>query len=258
MSLAACQQAFASAVADPCRPVPAGITCARGAADPARFAVYRNNVRVSLTKVLSRRFPVCERLVGTDFFTGMARLYTMGHLPASPVILGYGDDLPDFIETFGPARAIPYLDDVARIEAAWTRAYHAADTVPLDVAALATMPPAELIETILAIHPSATLVRAAHPAGSIWAAHQEPVVQPVAEWKAEAVLVVRPAFEVQVHVLPAGDADFAAMLFGGAVLRAAAERALGANPGFDFGAALVGLVSLGAFAPMSDPSGGQP
>jgi hypothetical protein len=67
------QQAFASALLDPTLPVPDGVTSARGEGDAKRFAVYRNNVAVSLAKALGQRFPVVQRLVGDAFFNGMAR-----------------------------------------------------------------------------------------------------------------------------------------------------------------------------------------
>ena len=50
------------------------------------------------------------------------------------------------------------------------------------------------------------------------------------------------------HVLPQRDAPFAAAVLEGAALGEAAEAALAAEAGFDFGAALVGLVGLGAFS----------
>ena len=75
MDLAATQDAFAAALLDPALPVPAGVTSARGKADAKRFAVYRNNVAVGLTRALASRFPVVERLVGEEFFAGMARAY---------------------------------------------------------------------------------------------------------------------------------------------------------------------------------------
>jgi len=58
MDLAETQDAFAAALLDPALPVPAGVTSARGKADEKRFAVYRNNVAVGLTRVLASRFPV--------------------------------------------------------------------------------------------------------------------------------------------------------------------------------------------------------
>ena len=127
MRFAAAQDEFAEALLHSGLPVPHGVTTSRGQADASRFAVYRNNVFVGLTKALSQRFPVTERIVGTEFFAGMSRMFARDHKPATPLIMNYGDAFPEFIEGFEPASALPYLADLARIEAAWTRAYHAAD-----------------------------------------------------------------------------------------------------------------------------------
>lgn len=242
------QSAFAAALLDPGLPLPQGITTARGVTDPLRFAVYRNNVYVGLTTALGQRFPVTKRLVGSEFFAGMARTYAADHKPATPLIIHYGDDFPDFIAAFPPAASLAYLPDVARIEVAWTRAYHAADRLPLDVAKIAAVPPERIAEMSLVPHPSAWLVRSDFPAGTIWSAHQGEAVVPVTEWRAEAVLVVRPAMHVEVRVLPPGDAAFAACLLEGATLGKAAQKAFAAAPDFDFGSALIGLVGLGAFS----------
>ena len=239
---------FAAALLDARSPQPAGITTARGDADAARFAVYRNNVHVGLTGALAQRFPVTERLVGEAFFRGMARVYVQDHKPASPLMFEYGDDFPDFVGGFAPARRLVYLADVARIEVGWSRAYHAADAEALSVAALAAIAPERLAETRLARHPAAAIVTSVHPAGSIWAAHQTDPLGTVVAGQQETVLIARPDATVNVHVLPEADAAFAAALLAGATLGEAAENALAGQPKFDFGAALVGLVTLGAFA----------
>lgn len=250
MDSVARQHGFAQALLHPGAPLPTGLTGARGTADAARFAVYRNNVHVGLTRALAQRFTVTERLVGTEFFAGMARAYVGGCKPASPLLMHYGDDFPDFIAGFAPAATLPYLADLARLEAAWTRAYHAADAAPLTLQRLAGLAPNELAGVTLRPHPSATLLRSAHPVGAIWAAHQGATVTPVDSWDAEAVLVARPDMAVSVHILPPRDGPFAERLFAGHTLGAAAEAALAANPGFDFGTALVGLLTLGAFTDM--------
>lgn len=251
MRLAASQAAFASALLEPSRPVPEGITSARGTVDPARFAVYRNNVFVGLTNALAKRFPVVERLVGTEFFAGMARAYAGLERPASPLLFEYGDSFPDFVAAFEPARTVPYLADVARIEAAWMHAYHAENAAPLTIADVAAIDPVAIARACLVKHPSAALLSSSYPAGSIWAAHQGTTVEPLRSSHPETVLVVRPEMDVFVHILPAGDAPFAAALFRGDMLGAAAEAAMAEDSSFDFGTALVGLVSLGAFAALA-------
>jgi hypothetical protein len=247
MSFFAQQAAFAEALLDATHSLPARITTARGEADLSRFAVYRNNVYVGLTVALAKRFPVVQRLVGDEFFSGMARVYAGLHKPASPLLFEYGDGFPDFIGQFEPARGLAYLADVARVETAWTRAYHAEDAGPLTVAQLSALGPDDLHLVRLVPHPATMLISSPYPIGSIWAAHQGEAVEPVRASRSETVLVARPAMDVSVHILPAGDATFAQALFAGETLGQAAERASALNPGFDFGAAVVGLVSLGAF-----------
>jgi hypothetical protein len=242
------QKSFADALVDPLRPVPSGLTSARGTSDPKRFAVYRNNLVAGLGKALENRFPVTLRLVGEEFFRGMARAFIALHRPASPLIAEYGDELPAFIERFGAAADVPYLADVARLEALWTRAYHAADADPLPVGDLAGLPGEGLAELRMAAHPSVGLLASRWPVGSIWSAHQEAELRPVGHSLAETVLIARPAAEVAVHVLPAKDAPFAAAALSGATLGQAAEAAMAADGAFEFGTALVGLVGLGAFA----------
>lgn len=240
------QAAFAAALMDPALPVPAGIVSPRGDSDARRFAVYRNNVHVGLVGVLAAKYPVCARLVGTQFFTAMARLYVADHKPASPIMQHYGAGFAAFIEGFDPARAVPYLADMARLEEAWSIAYNAADLVPMSVAALATIDQAGLPELRLAAHPAAGLISSAFPIGSIWSAHQAEglLVRP----GAEAVLVSRPALEVMVTVIPHADALFLHHLLEGADLGTAVAFATGLEDAFDFGRALVGLCNLGAFA----------
>ncbi|PDS46251.1 DUF2063 domain-containing protein [Rhizobium anhuiense] len=258
MDLAASQTTFADALLHVDRPVPDGITTARGEADAARFAVYRNNVFVGLTKALAQHFPVTERLVGSEFFVAMARAYAQDHKPTSPLIIEYGDDFPDFIASFQPASKLAYLPDVARIEAAWMRAYHAADAAPLDLPVLAAVAPERLADLRLVTHPSAGLIRSDYPVGSIWSAHQQETVTPLADWRPQDVLVIRPEMTVNVHILPPQDAVFAACLFNAATLGAAAEAAFSAGPAFDFGTALIGLASLGAFSALQPDEGTVP
>ncbi|MDZ7926684.1 MAG: DNA-binding domain-containing protein [Agrobacterium sp.] len=252
------QNAFATALLHPGQPLPKGITTARGVADPLRFAVYRNNVHVGLTTALGQRFPVTKRLVGADFFTGMARAYAADHKPRSPLIMYYGDDFPDFIAAFPPAASVAYLPDVARIEVAWTEAYHAADRSPLDVGQLEAILPERIADMALTPHPSARLVLSNFPAGTIWSAHQGETVTPVVDSRAEAVLIVRPAMHVEIIILPSADASFAARLLEGATLGEAAQTALNVAPDFDFGSALIGLIGLGAFSTIEPVEGERP
>ncbi|WP_417310602.1 DNA-binding domain-containing protein [Devosia sp.] len=243
--MSAPQTGFAAAVLDPDAPVPSSLAAPTGQPDAKRFAVYRNNVFVSLVGALESRFPVTRRLVGDDFFRGMARVYAADNRPASPVMMHYGDSFPAFIAGFAPAASVHYLADVAYIEARWSDAYNAADAEPLAVEALATIPPQELPLLCLKRHPAAALIRSQYPAGSIWSANLGDTPPKLTATGPETIIVTRPELEVRVSVLPAADAPFvAALLKGASIAEAVTETA----EGFDFGQALVGLVNLGAFA----------
>ena len=77
-----------------------------------RFAVYRNNVVVSLIDALATRFPAVQRIVGEEFFRAMAGVRA-GASAALALDDGLWRDLPAFVETFAPAAELPYLADVA-------------------------------------------------------------------------------------------------------------------------------------------------
>lgn len=219
-----------------------------GLAGPAgrRFAVYRNNVAVGLIGALEARFPAVRALVGEEFFRAMARDFTLRHPPASPVLMTYGDGFPDFIAGFPPAAEFAYLPDVARIEAARTRAYHAADAPRLGPAAFAGIAPGEVEGLRLALHPAVELVGAAHPACTIFrmALGLEPA-GPIDPWLPEDTLVDRPAHDVTVRPLPPGGRVFLAALGAGAPLGIAAAGAAASDPRFDPAAALADLIGGG-------------
>ena len=75
------------------------------------------------------------------FFRALAGVFVELSPPRSPVLMFYGDEFATFIDTFPPASSVPYLGDVARLEAGRTHAYHAADAEPLSVDELAAFAP---------------------------------------------------------------------------------------------------------------------
>jgi hypothetical protein len=242
------QKEFSLALLNGERAVPASIRASRGSGQ--RFNVYRNNVFVSLTDALATRFPVCLSLVGEEFFRGMARIFVELCPPRSPLLMEYGDDFGDFIDTFPPARSLPYLGDVARLEAARTRAYHAADAEPLSVDELASLAPCTWDEARVSIHPSIQIVRSGSSVVSIWEAHMGAGALCEVDASApEDALVIRPGLEVEVHRLPPGGAVFLSKLVQGASFREAARKATSSDRDFDLvtglAALLLGRVIIG-------------
>lgn len=241
------QSDFARALFDPDRPLPYAVTAYTGQHPQKRFAVYRNNVVVSLINALRAKFPATERIVGADFFSAMARIFVTAHPPCSKILHTYGDDFGDFIAAFEPAAGVPYLADIARLEAARTRAYHAADAVPLPPAAFANIAPHAASGLRLTLHPSLQLVRSPHPVVTIWGMNSgETEPGPIDESADEAALVLRPHLEVTVRSLPPGGSAFIEALATGLTLGEAAERSAADDLRFDLTANLAGLIGAGA------------
>lgn len=244
---------FAAALTDAELPPPDALSV-RDGDDVARgFAVYRNNVMVSLIDALAARFPVTARLVGGDFFRAMARAFIHDSPPDSPLLTTYGDDLPRFIEGFHPAGSVPYLADVARLEAARTRACHAADASPLARDAFKGWSGERLAAARLTLHPSAEALSSSYAVATIWSAHQDDDIPEGLDPDApEDVLIARPDMEVKVHLLPPGGAAFIARLQDGATLGRAAASAADEVPSFDAAQALAAVIAADLVVGVTD------
>ena len=243
---AAFEASFARALLDAAAPVPDAVAAADAPTATRRFAVYRNNVVAGLVNTLRSRFPVTEKIVGEEFFAAMARAFVTEKPPRTPLLAGHGDEFPAFIAGFAPARELPYLPDVAQLEAARTRAYHAEDAVPVDAGAFAALDPGAAGGLRIALHPSTEIVRSPHPIVTIWAMNSgEQPLAAIEDWRSEDALVSRPHLDVEVRLLPPGGAAFLLALDSGWTLADAAETARADHSAFDLAGNLAGLIGWG-------------
>lgn len=244
------QHAFAAALFDPSGRAPADVGCHSGTLADKRFAVYRNNVVMSLTQVLEAYFPGVLRLVGAEFFRALAREFILGHPPRSPVLSRYGAQFPQFLEAFSPVADLPYLPDVARLEWLQQRAYHAADAVPLTAHDLAHVPHSDIARLCFVFHPSAQIQRSQYPIFSIWRTNTfDDVVDRIdGNAAGQAVLVSRVRLEVRTLLLTSGAYTFLAALMAGAKLQEAAEAASIEVEGFRIEPAIQALLDLDAIS----------
>lgn len=252
------QAAFARAVLDPASAIPGGLTAWNGSDPAVRFAVHRNNAVASLVGALEDTFPVTRALVGDAFFAAMARAFALAAPPASPVLAWWGESLPAFVEGFEPARRVPYLADVARLEWLRVRAYHADDDTPLEAAGFGAVlgDPIALSRSRFDLTAATGAVASPHAIVSIWAAHQGAGdLAAVDPGVPEEALVTRPRLEVEVTRLPPGGAHFVSMLRDGAALGDAAAAAAGACARFELSGVLAVLVSAGAVDRIRLPAG---
>ncbi|MES2845049.1 MAG: DNA-binding domain-containing protein [Pseudomonadota bacterium] len=240
--------AFACGIVD--GTLPPGLTAHAPQDAARRFDVYRNTIAVGLTDALAKRFPVIERLVGTAFFRAMAKVYLDANRPKSPVLLEWGETFPGFLAHFPPLAGYTYMADVARIELARGRAYHAADARPIAASALLAAA-ADPGTARLGVHPSVQVLHLSHPAVTIWAANQPGAqAQNLTMPGSETALVLRDTtFAVPVTAIGAGDAALVAALRDGQTLLVAAELATFADPGHNPRPILIRLMQAGALIP---------
>lgn len=241
------QRKFSEALLRPDATPPADLSTWNGSDPQQRFAVYRNNVTVSLIEALGAAYPVVAQLVGEPFFREMARVYVRDNPPRSRILLGYGEAFPEFIEAFEPAAGVPYLADIARLELARRRAYHAADEPSLAQRAFAAIAPNDRGLLTVRLHTSVTVLSSRFAIGSIWAAHQDGGhIETVDPYRAEDVLVLRPDLDVEVLRLAPGVAIFLGVLATGAPIMDAVVQALERTPEFDITSGLETLIASGA------------
>lgn len=221
MSAQAC---FSSALLDSEMACPTGLRVWNGSDPARRFAVYRNNVIVSLVDALADTYPVVQALVGEAFFRAMAREFVRSSPPRSPVLAWYGKGFADFAGGFPPAAGVPYLAEVARLEWLRVEVMHAADAEGVadeDLAALLN-DAGRLPDARFRLHPSVRVLCSPHPVVSLWAAHQDDdpseALAAIDPEQSEAALLMRPVLGVEIIRIEPGAADFIGHLGAGASL----------------------------------------
>lgn len=244
------QASFHAGLLDPSMAVPEGIV--DGAARPAgkRYAVYRNNVTVSLIDAMKSAFPLVAKLIGEANFASLASVYVRAHPPTSPVMMFYGVEFPTFLQSFEPLVNIGYLPDAARLDLALRQSYHAADAPPFDVSGLQTLSTDALMDATLSLAPATRILRSPWPLYDIWNFNQNAQAEKPRSISQD-VLITRADFDPIPHPLPAGAAVWLTELAQGAQFGVAHDKALKTTPEFDLTTSLALVLSTGALATLN-------
>ncbi|MQX37715.1 DNA-binding domain-containing protein [Roseospira navarrensis] len=262
--LATLQAAMARAVLGADDPALDAVIDGKGLSPAQRVAIHRNNTLIGLTEALAATFPVVHTLVGEAFFAQAARAFIRAAPPTGPVLSAHGDGFPDFLAGFEPARALPYLPDVARLEWARSAALHAPDGVPVPHDTLAAVPPTLFPMARCAVHPSFRFVVSAWPVDRIWAMHQPdwPDGETVSLDEGGAtILLCRAEHAVRMARADRGTLSLLFALDMGQTLGTAAEAAAAASRApdeqgggrFDLTGALSVILSLGLLTDIAVP-----
>lgn len=225
---------FVRALRDPAGASPSGI------APRHRFKVYRNSVASGLIQALAVRYPRVKAQVGDEAFVAIAMAYAAKALPNSPVLIGYGENFADEIAEHKPDGHMPWLADLARLESAWWKAYHAAEARPVEREALASLGLEALGALRPVFHPSLQLLRLRHSVLPVWRGES----RAAAAAGIHNLVVARPWAEVEVSPVKAETMLLISCLADGLSLADAAEAMMAEFPSADLHDPLRELVSL--------------
>jgi hypothetical protein len=241
---AAFQSEFARALLDP-------------RSDAAKYgpalAVHQNTIVKGLIDALAASFPTIEELVGREWLAACASEYLRAHPPRSAVLALYGREFPSFLADFAPAKQLPYLAEVARIDRLWTESQFASDAEALAADPLAHLDPASLFGQRIALHPATRFGWFRSSAVTIWLYHRTAARHGELEidGRAEAIVLTRPDGRVEYFALDKAGFTFLEQVRGGATLGTAATAALEIDRATDLAAHLARFLAAGVFAQVS-------
>jgi hypothetical protein len=228
----------------------------KSGASGAGLSVYRNTVAKGAIDALVANFPSVARLTGETWLMAIGAEFTRAHPPTDPTLMIYGDLFPDWLATFPPARDMPYLADIARLDRLWTESHLAADAEPLAANALASLSVDALSTAAAVLHPSARFAWFDSNIPTLWRAQRSAEDAGPLTWDArpEGLLLVRPHGAVLDLVTGPGAHAFLGACGAGQSLAIAAADALGAEPTLNLPGLIAELLDIGALAGLTELS----
>ena len=241
------------AVSNPDQMLSALFTCDENAL-PMRLEIYRNNIIGSLTKAIQSTYPLIVILTGEVFAAGMMCSFVQENPPLEACLARYGAGLDCFIEKFAPARSLPYLADIARLEWAMNESFYAPDDSPLSPSDLQNIPHCELADMTFRLRSSVRLLESRWPLLAIREFclkenRDESETLDVDQGGCK-IMVYRPALSVEVASVDPVEYEFLQGIQAGTPLGSIVESALQTHPDFDFQGFLQKLLALETFSSM--------
>jgi len=146
-----------------------------------RLDVYGEAYRLRLQEALAVDYAGLKNYLGDENFSELACAYIQ-QCPSRHFSLRWlGSQLADFIAATKPYSEHPDLVDFANFEWAQCHAFDAADTAPIEIAALASLSGEQWFDLRLQLHPSVKLLTLHSNAPVLWLALNEEVDPPELE-----------------------------------------------------------------------------
>lgn len=200
-------------------------------------------------EALAANYPVVAVILGRAPFAELAADFVADVPPTDPNLAAYGCRFPEWIVGRKIGRVLPYLSSVAAIDRLHLAAARAPADTSVAAAVIAGMTAAEWSASRVKLHAATRFGWFAVPAPSIWLAHFAPTrAEQVTEWKAEGLLITRPADHVQARRIGPAAHRILSGLRIGETIGAASAAAHGLYPGADITGAVHAILDSGAIA----------
>jgi hypothetical protein len=185
-----------------------------------RLRAYTDGYPARLHEALQEAFPALAHLVGAAAFAEAVRRYRVAVPDGIYNLADVGRCLPQFLTDDAVGRAYPFAPDLARLEWAVQRAFHARPEAPFDAASVAGWGPDEWSSARIRFQPGATVVVSAWPIHALWRARETPIddIDIEVEGRPETVLVHRVGYRVACDPIGADEASVLGRLLGGHTL----------------------------------------
>jgi len=146
----------------------------RGVPGTERLAVYAGGYVARIRQALAEVYEAIHHVVGERAFTELSHGYAQRHPSHEHNLSLAGRHLPAFLAEWPLTARLPFLPDLARLEWAVCRAFHAFEQPPLDVGRLSGLPLEAWDRARIVFQPSVGVVASAWPILDLWAARTTP------------------------------------------------------------------------------------
>jgi hypothetical protein len=135
-----------------------------------RLAIYGDGYRSRLIETLQSHYPALLALLGEEAFEALGQAYVQAHDSSFRSIRFYGGELDALLAVLPDYAAKPWLAELAHFEWAMNAVFDAADASPVEVQALAQVPPENWAGLGFDLHPAVRRLDLMWNAPALWRA----------------------------------------------------------------------------------------
>jgi len=196
-----------------------------------RLLAYANGYPARLREALLEAFPAVEHVVGPLHFIEASLRYGAHVPPGGYNLSEVGSNFPEFVADDELGRKYAFLADLARLERAVLRAFHARQHPPFDASVLVGWEAEDWQHAVLSFQPALALVCSQWPVADVWDVRETPIeeIDVDLEGRPQQLLVRREGFAVVCDRIDSGEAAALEALLDGHTLGAVIEQLASAD-----------------------------